>query len=539
LKNFNESEEYLLQALLIDDGYQLAYRNIIHLYSETQRWCDAVPFCSKYYLINPGNQAAELYAVVLRKTGDFLALKSFVAEHLASYSSSPQLQTEFAGAAFDLGEADQAYSAFVDAADLTPEDFAPRSNALLAANHYWEEPEKLFLEHLAQCSKISIKITELANHKILSSKVKGNTKKKIGYLSTDFKTHAVMQIFSESLLSHNCEKFDYYIYNLNSKSDSTTEKLKQSLLARKFHWQDIFGMEINAVKTLIQSEAVDLIVDLSSHTAGGTTIPLLASKLAPLQATYLGYPNTTGLYQVGYRITDSIADPVGLTEKFHTEKLIRVDSPFLCIQKPNNLPEKIVTPASINGYITFGYVNKLLKLTDATLRLWGKLFERNPRARLFIKAGGLQYPATKNNLEKRLLDNGIKLNRVLFSPHVENHLEQYNKIDVYLDPFPYNGTVNSIEALWMGVPILTLAGPSHVSRVGASLMTAIGLGEFVAEDEAKYLDIAATFCSNPQLTAGYKLRIRSMLEGHSASDPSVLFKKLEAAYDAIFSDKVL
>jgi protein O-GlcNAc transferase len=531
LKKFDESEKFLLEAIILDVSYELAYRNLIHLYSETRRWGDAVPFCHKYYSINPGSAAAELLSTVVRRTGDYEQLSDFIDEHLVQHEPSAALLSNFAGMAFELGEASSAYLTFLKAAQVAPESFAHRSNALLAANHYWNNPEALFSEHVRHCAEMHRVVDDPnATHPPPLKKKPSKRNRRIGYLSTDFKNHAVMQIFGECLNSHNCRNIDYYIYNLSSEADSTTKALKESLAEIGFQWRDISGKEIEWVKDQVRSDQIDLIVDLCGHTAGGATIPLLAAKLAPYQATYLGYPNTTGLSEVDYRITDSVVDPVGLTEAIHTEELVRIEAPFLCIQRPENLPEKLLSPAVTNGYVTFGFFNKLLKLTDETLSLWGRLFQANATSRLVIKAGGLQYSSTRSKLGRRLLANGIALDRVKFLPHVENHLEQYNKVDICLDPFPYNGTVNSIEALWMGVPILTLAGKAHVGRVGASLLSSIGLGELIAETEDQYLRIAEGLCSDLSSLAEYKQKIRAQLKGHLAADPKNHFSKLEAAY---------
>jgi predicted O-linked N-acetylglucosamine transferase (SPINDLY family) len=228
--------------------------------------------------------------------------------------------------------------------------------------------------------------------------------------------------------------------------------------------------------------------------------------MAPIQATYLGYPNTTGLRAMDYRLTDPIADPPGVAERFHTEKLVRFASTAWAYAPPPDSP----TPARISGDdpVIFGSFNALAKLNEATLRLWREILEAVPGSRLLLKSASDALPGWS----RHLVAAGFPADRVkLMAPSksVAEHLAEYARIDVALDPFPYNGTTTTCEALWMGVPVVALAGDRHAARVGASLLTALGRTEWIASSATDYVRIAARLASDRGGRAGLRSELRN------------------------------
>jgi predicted O-linked N-acetylglucosamine transferase (SPINDLY family) len=319
-----------------------------------------------------------------------------------------------------------------------------------------------------------------------------------------------------------------FCYSNVSNPDSVTARIRE--LAD--HWLDISSLSDEQVGEAIRKDNIDILVDLSGHTAGNR-LKVFAQKPAPIQVTWVGYPGTTGLPGMDYRITDHRADPEGTSDKYHTEKLVRMEPCFLCYQPPTDAPEIGPLPAIKNGYITFGSFNNLSKLTKETILSWSILLRGIPDARLLIKAQARGSEAGYNDLSSAFLANGIERSRIEFIgyiPETQDHLDLYNKVDIALDTSPYNGTTTTCEALWMGVPVVTLSGSRHASRVGASLLHAAGLSEFVAETTEQYISIATRLAGNIDRLEGLRNSLRQTIRASSLTNQHELTGELESAY---------
>lgn len=308
---------------------------------------------------------------------------------------------------------------------------------------------------------------------------------RVGFLSPDFRQHAVASFISPLLRHLDRNAFDVFLYHDHCIVDDVTRRL-QSL---PVHWRNLAGMNDDAVEPLIRGDGLDVLVDLAGHT-GFNRLPLYARRLAPAQVTYLGYPDTTGLAEMDWRLTDAFADPPGASDGLHTETLVRFAPTAWCYEPPAAAPAVSPGPAARGGPVTFGSFNNLSKLNDATLLLWRRLLDRVPRSRLLLKGLRLDESALRARLARLGFDPG----RIVLSPprpSVVDHLDAYRDIDIALDPFPYNGTTTTCEALWMGVPVVTLAGDRHAARVGVSLLNAVGCPDWIAATPDDYLAIAA------------------------------------------------
>jgi len=256
---------------------------------------------------------------------------------------------------------------------------------------------------------------------------------------------------------------------------------------------------------------------------------MFSRRAAPIQLTWIGYPNTTGLDTMTARLTDAEADPVGPPDAWHSEKLIRLPHGFLSYLPPDDAPDIAPTPAQRNGYVTFGSFNNLAKLSPATVAAWAALLTQVPDSRLFLKARPLGDPGTRSRILAQFAAHGVGEDRLILQGYVRrvaHHLEVYNEVDIALDPFPYNGTTTTCEALWMGVPLITLAGRVHAGRVGVSLLTRVGLEELIAPDVTSYVACAVELARDRTrlsvLRAGLRHRMReSMLTNAKAVTASV------------------
>src|SRR4029077_2442406 len=249
----------------------------------------------------------------------------------------------------------------------------------------------------------------------------------------------------------------------------------------------------------ICTDGIDVLVDLAGHTARNR-LGVFTRKPAPVQVTWLGYPNTTGLDAMDYRLVDAVTDPVGEADALASETLVRLEGGFLCYGAAKDAPGPAEAPSIATGTVTFGSFNNPTKLSDATLDIWARLLDRLPQARLLLKGTPFADPATRTLFLSRLGERSVSAERVELLAWQANraaHLSLYDRIDIALDPFPYNGTTTTCEALWMGVPVVTLRGDRHAARVGASLLTRVGLEALIADDEAGYVATAAALAGAP------------------------------------------
>jgi predicted O-linked N-acetylglucosamine transferase (SPINDLY family) len=288
---------------------------------------------------------------------------------------------------------------------------------------------------------------------------------------------------------------------------------------------------------MIREDQIDILVDLAGHT-GGNRLLVFAHKPAPVQVTYLGYPSTTGMTAIDYRFTDAHADPPGMTDALCTEKLFRLPRTDWCFQPPANCPDVALLPARSNGFITFGTFNKFTKTNPQTYKLWAQILHRVPGSKLLLKGRQLVAGETEKRVRSIFAELGIGDHQLDLRGWVPlaHHLAQYHLVDIGLDTFPYHGTTTTCEALYMGVPVVTLAGDSHVARVGVSLMTNVGLPELVAQSPAEYVDIAATLAADLARLEGIRAGLRQQMEQSPLMDKATFANDVETAYRQMWAE---
>lgn len=354
---------------------------------------------------------------------------------------------------------------------------------------------------------------------------------RIGYVSPDFVRHSVSYFIEPVLSHHDRNKFEVFAYHCAPGSDEVTRRLGQQVE----HWRNVARLSPLDLAEQIRSDGIDLLIDLAGHTANHRLLTF-AMKPAPVQISYLGYPNTSGLDTMDYRISDGRADPVDQAE-FCSESLLRLADCFHCYQPEPDLPLTIAPPSEQQGDITFGSFNVLGKISDQVLAAWAAILTRTPGARLRLKSFGLISTRARTRLGERLAAAGIAAERVLLDPATVTHREHmahYRSIDIALDTFPYNGTTTTCEALWMGVPVVALAGDRHASRVGVSLLTAAGLPELIADSVDDYVERAVALAADLQRLRQYHGTLRHQLQHSPLTDAARFTGTLEQAYQAVW-----
>nr|MCS5623220.1 hypothetical protein [Candidatus Neomarinimicrobiota bacterium] len=291
------------------------------------------------------------------------------------------------------------------------------------------------------------------------------------------------------------------------------------------------------VVNLIKKDNIDILVDLSGHTEKNR-LTMFTYRPAPIQVTWLGYPNTTGLSSIDYRFTDDISDPIGKADKLHSEKLVRLPKGFLCYQGNKSVPINKDPPCLKQGCVTFGSFNNLNKMTPKTIKTWVRILQAVPNSRLLLKSTQLLDPAIKSKYLEVFNQEGISKDRIdLYSwlPEANSHLRLYDHVDIGLDSFPYNGTTTTCEALWMGVPVITMLGDRHVSRVSASILTHIGLKEFIATDIDEYINKAVEYANNTDFLRLIRADLRHNMQNSDLCNAGAFTSNVEQAYQNMYS----
>ena len=363
---------------------------------------------------------------------------------------------------------------------------------------------------------------------------RASRKLRIGYYSSDFRLHSCSFFFEKLLEFHDRSEVEIYCYSATLKTDDVTARLK----SQADRWRDIATMDdAAAAHAIAREDAPDILVDLAGHT-GLRRLGIFARRPAPIQVSWLGYPNTTALPAIGYRITDAVADPPGAADAHHVEKLLRIDGGFLAYRPLPSCPDPIPGPSQRGLSPVFGCFNNPAKLSSATIALWCDILARVPQASLVLRGSSLSDPGVEAELRRRFEAAGLATDRLKilrYAATVREALADYGEIDIALDPTPYNGTTTTCEALWMGVPVVTLAGDRHAARVGASLLHHAGLGDWVAETPADYVERVVRLSDDRARLAGLRTTLRDTVAGSPLADGKRLAREFETAFDRLLS----
>jgi protein O-GlcNAc transferase len=487
----------------------IAYRRAIELKPDYEGACYnlgvALEACGRY------NEALDTYQRVIKIKPDYAAAYNRMGNVLGM-----------------LNRVDQAIDAYRQAIKLKP-DFAVAQSNLILFMHYqpdcdariiYEETLRWNRQHAQPLGGL---IRPFTNDRNLDRRLK------IGYVSPDFRTHPVAFFIENLLKEHNSNQVKIFCYVHLPQPDHTSARL----LRLSSHWRNITEIKDEKVAEMIRQDRIDILVDLSGHTSSNRLL-VFARRAAPVQVSYLGYPDSTGLNTMDYRFTDAFADPPEMTDGFYTERLVRLENTFLCYRPEENSPAVGPLPAvKKSGHIRLGSFNRLAKFSDSAIDLWSQILRRLPESRMLIKSLGLSDEATRRRLTERFAAGGISADRLDLregTASLTEHLELYNQIDIALDTFPYNGTTTTCEALWMGVPVVTLAGQMHMSRVGVSLLSNVGLQELIAQTPEQYVEIAVKLAGDlPRLTE-LRTTLRQRMQASLLMDAKRFANNIESAY---------
>lgn len=364
---------------------------------------------------------------------------------------------------------------------------------------------------------------------------------RIGFLSADFYDHSC-SFFLEPILAHFADgparheaQVEILCYSATHRSDDVTRRL----CSLGHPWRDVLSLSDAACADAIRSDKIDILIDCNGYT-NDTRVQVLTHRAAPVQMSYLGYPNTTGLRECDGRIVDSITDPPG-SEGLSSESLIRLDPHFLCytpLRSDRIAPINPEPPSTRKGHVTFGSFNLIMKVSESTIATWAGVLRAVPGSRLLLKA---KHAGARSRVLRQFESHGIDPHRITLLLPVDSptdHMALYNDIDVALDPFPYNGTTTTYQTIAMGVPVVTLLGDRHAARVGASILSALGLSEWVAQSTDEYVTIATNLARDTSRLAACRQELRGRLVASAVCDRPAFASHFARAMHGAWSDRL-
>ncbi len=424
------------------------------------------------------------------------------------------------------GRYEEAVEAYEKALDIDPLNTLTLSN-FIAITNYRSQGEAGYINELHARYLRSLapeRVMALRRHE---SDFTHTRRLRVGYVSPDFRQHSVAYFIEPVIAEHDRQRFEVYCYSDVARPDPVTERFK----GLADYWHDVSADSDESLARRIRGDGIDLLVDLDGH-AAGNRLPVFAQKPAPIQLTYLGYPATTGLPEMDYRITDGVADPLESVDSAYSEILIRLPKAFLCYRPPDRAPPVAATNKQ-GGAISFGSFNELTKVSPEVVRTWSRILKQTPESRLLLKATSLRDPAVRRRVRGRFEAAGIEPDRVELvgrTATLEEHLALYARVDVALDTFPYNGTTTTCEALYMGIPVVSLEGKAHAGRVGASVLSVLELPELVAATETDYVRTAVDLATDKERRRAFRESLRDRMSQSALCDARSFVQALETSY---------
>jgi protein O-GlcNAc transferase len=515
----------LHEALRLKPEYPEAWNNLGVALEQLGRFPNAVEAHDRALALRPGYpQSHNHRGNCLRKMG---RLEEAIQSHRRAAKLKPDYGDAYhalAAAYGEQGNQRKVIECHRKLVELSPASPAAHSD-LLHVLHYdpASTPEGLFAEALqwarTHTEAITAKALPHTNDRTPDRPLR------VGYVSPDFHDHPVARLMVPILTHLDRSAFTSVCYDDSAKPDVMTARLRE----RASEWKQTIKLSDAALAQLIRDDRIDILVDLAGH-MGGHRLPMFARRPAPVQVTHFNYPDTTGMSAMGYRLTDALAEPVGISERYSTEQLVRLPHCGWCYHPGFQVPQFKPLPALENGYVTFTSLNKPIKHSSPTIDLWAKILHAIPNSRLLLLGTDAQPANTA--LAAPFVAHGIAPERLRFMakrprPH---YLNLYNLADIALDPLPYNGGITTCDAMWMGVPLVALEGNTYHSRQGLMLLANLGLPDLVAKAPEQYVQIARDLAADLPRLASLRAELRDRMAHSPLVDGPKFAAELGVAY---------
>jgi predicted O-linked N-acetylglucosamine transferase (SPINDLY family) len=448
---------------------------------------------------------------------------------VAARPDSAQARNALANCYNRLGRATDAVREYREAFRAAP-DFHPALTSVLGTLNAASEvtPDEVFAAHREWAATVAAPLYPVAPR--FGNARDPSRRLRIGYVSPDLRHHPVGTMLAPVLEQHDPRRVETFCYYNYPRGDVMTERMRRAA----HRWRDIAERDDATVADAIRADGIDILVDLAGHTRH-TRLLVFARRPAPIQVSWLGYFNTTGLATMDYFVTDPVSSPPG-QERYFVERLVRLPATRFCYEPPEFLPEVNALPARSRGHVTFGCLNALAKVNDRVLALWGRILAAVPDARLLLQAAALDDPLVQRDFRTRAAAHGIAAERLELRRFVsvEQAAGSYHDIDIALDPFPFCGGMTSLDALWMGVPVVTLPQAMIAGRQSASMLANLGLLELIAADEATYVAAAVALARDLDRLAALRAGLRGRFGRSPLADYARFAGDLEDAFEGMW-----
>lgn len=510
------------RARVLAPDWPLAHCNLGHALTLRGQPDEAVRALREAIRLDPGGAEAHYnLASALRARGDLDEALEAYQTALARRPDWPEAHNNLANVWKDVGRVDTALGLLHKAVRLGPDRADIHSNLLYQLLlDPGAAPEAVVAEHRLWAKRHAEPLQAAAAPH--SNDRAPERRLRIGYVSPDFRQHPVGRAIAPVLAAHDRRAVEVVCYADVARPDDLTRRIEASA----DRWRPTAALPDGELAELIRADGIDVLVDLALHT-GGNRLLALARKPAPVQATYLGYPGTSGMVAMDYRLSDPFLDPPGAPDAYGVERVARLPETYWCYEPPADRPPVGDLPCARTGRITFGSLNNFGKVNPPLLECWARLLRLVPGARLVVLVNG------RSREPGRLLaEHGIPLDRVELTGRCarDEFLALHRRIDIALDPFPCPGHTTTQDAAWMGVPVVTLAGAIPFHRAGVSVLANVGLTELVAASTEAYVDLAASLASDPPRLARLRRELRPRVERSALVAAGRLARHLEAAY---------
>ncbi len=524
----------LEKAVALSPKNVLYLNNLGSIHKDRGALDQALDVFEKAIALN-ANDADIYYNVGLlhHSRGDYDLARHWYQKSLAIRPDFRMAQGNLVSLDKEQGKIDEALTGYRRLIEINPLD-APQWSNYLLVSHYKEDltAEELFARHVEYGTTFESAIPSLPFPDTLDWVIRRRIR--VGFVSADFRTHSVAFFLMPFLVFYDRNRFEVFLYSNGKTLDETSEKMK----ALADHWRNILPLSDDDAARAIQEDRIDILIDLSGH-SGYNRLPIFVRKPAPIQVTWLGYPDTTGLTRIDYRISDAWTDPPGETDPLNTELLYRLPNGFLCYQAPSDCPEVSDLPMIQTGSVTFGSFNNHVKITTHTVRIWSRILQAVPGSRLVLKSSVKQDKCRIEQLRTCFASYGIDPERIIFLEFLPltEHFRAYHQIDIALDTFPYNGTTTTCEALYMGVPVATMRGNCHAARVSAGILTRIGLNDWIASDEDELIRLVVSKAADIDGLRNLRNNLRRIMAESILMNRELFVKDLQEAFEAMWAQR--
>ncbi len=522
---YEEAIECFKNGLRISPNNAVIFTNMGYSFQQAKNLQEAHRCFFRAIEIDPTYLPAFInHGILYLKTGDYENSLICLKKALNIDQNSVEAILNYASLLSDIGEFTEAEYYINKALKINPNKNTAISNLLLMSNYSSNNSkENVFEIHKKFGTFLEKSFGEGYSEKLIENKSK-NQKINVGFVSADLHQHSVTYFLEPLLKNYNKDEFVITCFNASFHNDHVTKRIKSSV----DKWFNVGSASNTQLYNLIKQNDIEILVDLSGHT-DGNRLPVFAMKPSPIQITWLGYPNTTGLNKIDYRIVDNFTDPEGVDDHLYTEKLLRLENSFICFSSEEDAEINKNTIFEDNSF-TFGSFNNLSKMSDEVIECWSEILKRIDNSKIILKNKQLRSNFTRKIYLEKFAKYGVSSDKIVlmsWSNSRKQHLETYNSIDLALDTFPYNGTTTTFEALWMNVPVLCLNGDSHRSRVGYSILKNLDFNEFIVNSRKEYIEKAVHYSVNKikmnKLTDG----LRSKLIKSNLCDSKAYTKKFE------------